>query len=207
MDAGSNSTESNLAGGSMFTKQTIEVFLDDLAAKQPTPAGGSVAAVAIAMAAGLVGMAARFSEDQLPDALGIAQAADALRAQALSLAQADARAYQEVLASFKATTKGDPATRRETIRSSLSGAADVPLAIADAGAEVARLAEDVATRGNGNLRGDAITGALLARAGAQACALLVRINLRGAQDQRIARAQRLADIATAAAERVLVEDA
>jgi len=202
-----NSTKSGSSGTSIFLKQTIEEFLDDLSSREPTPGGGSVAAVVIAMAAGLASMAAHFSDGQLPDALRIAQTANVLRTQVASLAQEDARAYQKVLASFEAPTKGDPATRRETIQSALSGAADVPLRITDAGAEVAQLAEEVARRGNGNLRGDAITGALLAHAGAQACALLVRINLDGMEDERIGQAQGLADIAADAARRALVGDA
>lgn len=188
------------SSGSIFSEQTIEEFLNDLSAREPTPGGGSVAAVVIAMAASLAAMAARFSDGQLPEALQVAQASDVLRTQVVSLAQEDARAYQKVLSSFEAPTRGDPAVRRETIRSALSGAADIPLAIADAGAEVARLAEEVARRGNGNLRGDAVTGALLAHAGAQACALLVRINLRGVEDERVARAQGLADVAADAAD-------
>jgi formiminotetrahydrofolate cyclodeaminase len=40
---------------------TIEEFLEELAARQPTPGGGSVAALSGALAAGLVSMAAEFS--------------------------------------------------------------------------------------------------------------------------------------------------
>ncbi|MDQ3619765.1 MAG: cyclodeaminase/cyclohydrolase family protein [Actinomycetota bacterium] len=203
----SGSTKFGSSDSPIFLKQTIEGFLDDLSARNPTPGGGPAAAIAIAMAAGLASMAARFSDDQLPGASRIAETADLLRTRVVSLAQEDARAYQEVLASFEASAKGDPATRRERIRSALSGAADVPLRITDAGAEVAQLAEEVARRGNGNLRGDAITGALLAHAGAQACALLVRINLHGVEDERIARAQGLADTAADAARRAQVGDA
>ena len=205
--AGLDPMKSGSSGSSSFLEQTIEEFLDDLSAREPIPGGGSVAAVVIGMAAGLAAMAARFSDGQLPDALRIAKTADVLRTQVVSFAQEDAVAYQQVLASYEAPTNGDPATRREAIRSALSGAADVPLKITDAGAKVAQLAEEVARRGNGNLRGDAVTGALLAHAGAHACALLVRINLRGMEDERIPQAQMLADIAANAARRALAEDA
>lgn len=201
---GSGSSKSGSSGRSIFLKQTIEEFLDDLAAREPTPGGGSVAAVVIAMAAGLASMAARFSDGQLPDALRIAQNADVLREQAVSLAQEDARAYQKVLASFDETPATvDPETRRESIRSALSEAADVPLAITDIGAEVAQLCEEVARLGNGNLKGDATTGALLAHAGAQACTLLVEINLRDTPDERIEKAHGLAEVAANAARRAL----
>ena len=56
-------------------------------------------------------------------------------------------------------------------------ASQSPLAIAGVGAELAELAADLARTGNRNLAGDAIAGALLAEAAAQAAARLVAINL------------------------------
>jgi formiminotetrahydrofolate cyclodeaminase len=43
---------------------TIEGFLEELAARQPTPGGGSVAALSGALSAGLVCMAAEFSRNK-----------------------------------------------------------------------------------------------------------------------------------------------
>jgi len=48
----------------MLQELTIEEFLEELAAKQPTPGGGSVAALSGALAAGLVCMAAEFSQNK-----------------------------------------------------------------------------------------------------------------------------------------------
>ena len=45
----------------MLQQLTIEEFLKELAARKPTPGGGSVAALSGALAAGLVSMAAEFS--------------------------------------------------------------------------------------------------------------------------------------------------
>ena len=45
----------------MLQELTIEEFLEELAARKPTPGGGSVAALSGALAAGLVCMAANFS--------------------------------------------------------------------------------------------------------------------------------------------------
>ena len=74
----------------------------------------------------------------------------------------------------------------------LSAACTVPMEVAEIGAEVAAVAAAVAAGGNPNVRGDAITAALLAAAGARAAAALVRINLTGAEDGRPARAEQLA---------------
>jgi formiminotetrahydrofolate cyclodeaminase len=65
--------------------------------------------------------------------------------------------------------------------------------VAGIGAEVAAVAAAVAAGGNPNVRGDAITAALLAASGARAAAALVKLNLTGAEgDGRPARAEQLA---------------
>ena len=46
----------------------LKAFLDLVASGGPAPGGGSVAAIAVALAAGLSGMAARLSAGQLADA-------------------------------------------------------------------------------------------------------------------------------------------
>jgi methenyltetrahydrofolate cyclohydrolase len=145
----------------------LDTFLDRLAARTPTPGGGGAAAVTGAMAAGLVAMAARFSASRLPRAGELAGQADELRRRAAGLADLDARAYQAVLA----------ATRDDARREALRGAADVPLEVAEIGAQVAVMALRVVVEGNPNLRGDAVTGALLAAASAGSAACLVDINV------------------------------
>jgi len=48
----------------MLQELTIEEFLEELAARKPTPGGGSVAALSGALSAGLVSMAAEFSRNK-----------------------------------------------------------------------------------------------------------------------------------------------
>jgi formiminotetrahydrofolate cyclodeaminase len=48
----------------MLQELTIEGFLGELAARKPTPGGGSVAALSGALAAGLIAMAAAFSQNE-----------------------------------------------------------------------------------------------------------------------------------------------
>ncbi len=159
-------------------------FLDALSATTPDPGGGSVAALAVALAAGLCMMTAGLSRRQLPAAEQLAGRAGLLRDRAAPLAQADAEAYRAVLAAMRAP--GGPGD-------ALSRACATPMEVAEIGAEVARLAAAVATGGNPNVRGDAITAALLAAAGSRAAAALVRINLAAAPgDARPAHADQLA---------------
>lgn len=190
--------------GPEYLRQPLGDFLDRVAAEEPAPGGGAVAAVAVALAAGLAGMAARFSRHHTVDAPGMAADADALRRRAAPLAQADAAAYEQVLASYTGPRDGeDPAARRRRLHAALSHAADVPLAVAEIGSSVAGLAARLAERGNPNLRGDAIAAALLAEAGTRAAATLVAINTAqsGPGDERAARADDFAAAAAAATSR------
>jgi formiminotetrahydrofolate cyclodeaminase len=176
-------------------------FLDLVASGEPAPGGGAAAAVAIALAAGLSGMAARFSAEQLADAPDLADRADALRQEVAPLARADAEAYGRVLEAYRLPREPDPGTRRRSIREALSGAADVPLAVAENGAEVAGIAARLAKEGNPNLKGDAIAAVVLAGAGVRAAAMLVEINLSIGEvdDERLVRVSELvAKVARAA---------
>lgn len=156
---------------------SVAELLDRLAAKQSTPGGGGAAAITTAMAAGLLGMTARFSTAQLIDAAGRAAHADRIRDQVAALAEQDAEAYQAVLAAFALPREPDPEVRRRQIRRALERAARVPLQIAEAASGIALEAVELAARGNPNLRGDAFTAATLAAAAARAAAELVRLNV------------------------------
>ncbi len=180
-------------------------FLDGVASGGPAPGGGSVAAVAVALAAALSGMSARLSADQLADAPELADRADASRDRVAPLARADAASYGRVLDAYHLPREPDPETRTERIRDALSGAADVPLAIAEVGNEVAAIAARLVEEGNPNLEGDAMTAVLLAEAGVRAAAALAEINLCSAnvEDERLGRANRLVDMTAATVRRAI----
>ena len=186
-----------------FTGDSLAIFLDRIASEQAAPGGGAAAATAVAMAAGLVGMSARLSHDKLDESAALSARADALRARAAPLAQADARAYGRVLEAYRMPKNEDPRARREEIANALSAAADIPLEVAEIGAEVASLGVGLAENGNANLKGDSIAATLLAEAGARSAAVLVAINLRDNQDHRRERAEKLATSASAAARRAV----
>ena len=184
---------------SSFLDEPVRGFLDQLADRTPTPGGGGAAAVTGAMAAGLVAMAARFSATRLPGAGELADQADELRRRLAQLADMDAQAYAAVLEALRLPRE---ASQREVKRQeALLGAALVPLEIAGIGAQVAVMAARLAETGNPNLRGDAVTGAVLAAASARSAACLVDINVGlGGLDPGLSRraAQAAADAADAA---------
>src|ERR687898_375946 len=152
------------------------------------------------LAAGLSGMAARLSAGQLADADGLAERADAARRRVAPLARIDAESYGRVLDAYR---EPDSETRRERVSDALSGATDVPLAVAEIGNEVAGIAARLAEEGNPNLEGDAIAAVLLAEAGVHAATVLVEINLSSAnvEDDRLGRANELLDEAAATVRR------
>jgi formiminotetrahydrofolate cyclodeaminase len=174
---------------SFSLQDPVERFLDRIASAEPAPAGGSVAALAVAMAAGLVAMAARLAHEW-PKADEVVDRAEALRSKMTTLTLADEDAYAKVIEALRLPT--DSPSRDAEVETALSGAADVPLAVAEAAAEVAMLAALVAQEGNERLRGDALVAAELAEAGARGAAELVAINLAGRDDPRVGRAKDLA---------------
>jgi formiminotetrahydrofolate cyclodeaminase len=155
-----------------FLDQTLAAFLDQAAARQPAPGGGSAAALTAALAAGLTAMTARFSAPHVGDCEELAIQADQLRHRAAALADEDARAYQAVLDTRRGRAAGSGMARE-----AMQHAAIVPLQICELAGQTATLAARLATDGNPNLRGDAITAVLLAEAAARAAASLVQINI------------------------------
>jgi methenyltetrahydrofolate cyclohydrolase len=187
-----------------FLDRRVRDLLEDIAAQTPTPGGGSVAAIAVAMAAGLVSMAARFSREHWEDAPGAAAQAEALRARVAPLARADAIAYEKALEALRLPKDGHSEARDQALGEALERAASVPLEIAAVGADVAMLAADVAEAGNPNLCGDAAAGAALAEAGTRAAAKLVAVNLGTMrEDERVVAAKAFVEAARRAAKRAL----
>jgi methenyltetrahydrofolate cyclohydrolase len=175
-----------------FADQSLHDLLDAVAAQRPAPGGGCSAAWAGAFGAGLVEMAASFTLAR-PKYAGVHHRmadmrhdAKVLRKRLLELAEADADAYEPVIAAMRMPERHPLRERR--LEDAQSKAAEVPLATAEAAAEVAEHAAQTARVGNVHLTGDAITGALLAEAACRAAARLVEINLAGRVDPRQARA-------------------
>lgn len=184
-----------------YADSSLGRFLEEVAARQPAPGGGSVAAVVVSLAAALTEMTARFSEDLLADGGELADSAGRLRGRAAELADLDALVYARVIASRASSSDGDPALRRDAMRAALHDASEVPLEIASVGAEIAKLAARLVAGGKSNLQGDAVTALLLAEAAVRSAARLVSINVEAADGDPdlVRRAERSVDVAREAA--------
>ncbi|MFH1632731.1 MAG: glutamate formimidoyltransferase, partial [Chloroflexota bacterium] len=166
-------------------------FLDALASGEPTPGGGSAAAYAGAMGAGLVAMVARLSigkkkytqvEAQMRALL---DEAETLRSELAAAVGADSAAFESVMAAFK-RPKDDPA-RPEAIQRATLHAAQVPLNVARKSVRVFELAVQAAELGNINAITDAGSGAALAQASLSSAGYNVNINALSLKDEDTAR--------------------
>jgi formiminotetrahydrofolate cyclodeaminase len=182
---------------------SLRAFLDELAGELPAPAGGSIAALVVAMAAGLTAKVARASDDWREQMAAVAQA-EKLRSRIAPLAQSGAEAYEEALAALRLPDRLEPQVRDMAIGNVLVRSAEVPLQIAETGADVASLAALVADRGAPDRRGDAASAAILAEAGTRVAATLVAVNLTVTpEDERIGRARLQVELAAEAARNAL----
>jgi formiminotetrahydrofolate cyclodeaminase len=173
-------------------------LVESISSGDAVPASGWVAGVSAALAAALVAKAAARSEGWGEAAGARAQALD-LRDRLLELAAQDARAYDRALAALD--------TRDAGLTRALAEAAEVPLALAEACADVALLAVDGAKRADGGARADAAAAASLASGAARAAAKLVAVNLGAAEgDERVAAADRAAEAAADAAREALATE-
>ncbi len=127
--------------------------------------------------------------------------ARALRGAALALAERELVSYAPVLEAMR-STPGPARDRR--IQAALGEAAAAPLEIAGCAAEVAELGLAALESGSEHLRGDAVTGVLLAEAACAAAVQLVELDLAALPgDPRNTEARRLGAAAAAARRQAL----
>lgn len=166
-------------------------FIDELAAPTPTPGGGSAAAYAAAMAAGLVCMVAgvtlgkkKYTEVEATMHT-IKQAAEKLRAELTQLVEEDAAAFESVMGAFR-LLKGSPEqekARMTAIDTATLNAARVPLHVAEKAIKVMELGLTCAKTGNLTAISDAASAVTLSRAALTAAGYNVRINVDGLQNK------------------------
>jgi methenyltetrahydrofolate cyclohydrolase len=181
----------------MVKDNAIELFLDDLASRKPTPSGGSAAAVMGAMGAALVSMVCNLTigkmqyrdfEEELKSVL---TKAEALRRDLTKMVEEDVQAFDEVMRAYgmPRLTKDETTTRAEAIQTALKAATLVPMRCCRACREVITIGSVVAEKGNRNVVSDAGIAALAAYAGLRSAALNVFTNARAITDRIFAEEQ------------------
>ncbi len=170
----------------------VEPFVEQLAAPTATPGGGSAAAVAGAMAAGLAVMVASMSrgkkaylqyEAQLSAAIG---RLGPLREELKAAIDADAESYNAVMKAYKLAKAVSEQDGAALIDAGLKQATSVPLGVAEKAQEVARIAATLEAITNPNMKSDLTTAQALAGAATVGALANVEINLASMKDQAFA---------------------
>jgi glutamate formiminotransferase/formiminotetrahydrofolate cyclodeaminase len=185
------------AGGAVKAQAKAQVsasstFLDELAAATPAPGGGSAAAYAAAMGAGLVAMVAGITVGKKKyfeveaEMRAIKRQAEVLRAELTQCVEDDAAAFEAVMGAFKLpkSTLQDERTRAGAIELATLNAAHIPLHVAGHAVTVMELAVRCAEAGNLNAISDVASACSLAHAALEAAGYNVRINTQALADKQ-----------------------
>jgi len=188
-------------------------YLDDAAAAQPTPGGGSVAAVAAALASTMASMAAgftagreKFKDVQAEIEQALARLAD-LRGRLLDMAHEDMTAYEAIMAAYKLpkATEAEKAARAEAVRRATKASLNLVGRVLAAARDVVVVSRRLADIANPNLLSDVGVAAELALGAVHAARINAEVNLAGYTDaadatairrrieKDVAEAERIAD--------------
>jgi glutamate formiminotransferase len=178
--------EYRLASPARLASMSLREFTDELSSESPAPGGGSVSALAAAMAAGLASMVAVLShtkkgfESKQSDLDRIAVRAQELKDRMLAAVDADTAAFDALLDAMR-MPKDNPA-REAALADATVAAAEVPLGVLEGCPEIVELNREIARIGLQASLSDAGVGAQMARAGAAGAYQNVCINLGGLTD-------------------------
>jgi glutamate formiminotransferase/formiminotetrahydrofolate cyclodeaminase len=169
---------------------STENFYNEVAAKSPTPGGGSVAAAAGALAAALNSMICRLTvmkkkyKDVADELNAVLEKSEGLRSQLQEMIIKDGEAFEKVLAARKMPKDNEIeiAKRDKEIFEATKEAALTPLQTALKTLEVMELAKVVAEKGNVNSVSDAGVAGLMAKAAIEGAIYNIKINISGFQD-------------------------
>ena len=170
--------------GPSIGDRTVIGFLDSLASDAPTPGGGAAGAVVAAAGCALIAMVGRLTigkkgfedvEDRMRSLVGTA---DTAKAEFLRLADADAHAFDGVMAAFRMPkeTEEEKSARSAAIQAGYEKAGAVPLQIARKAVALMTLAENATAAGNPLAASDGLSGASCLYCGALCAIANVEIN-------------------------------
>jgi len=164
---------------------TLSEFQDALASSDPTPGGGTAAAVALGQATALTRMVAKLTlgKEKWQEGWIAAEKAEGIAQKAYlragELAQLDSDSFDEVMAAFRMPKSNDEEVgiRRNCIRQATLKASEIPYQTVVLGMELLSCQEALAARGNGNAVSDVGVAALLTSAAVKGALFNVEINL------------------------------
>lgn len=182
--------ENKLWGGGA-AESIPTMFLDEVASKSPAPGGGSVSALAGALAAALGSMVCRLTvgrkkyaavSEEMKQAL---QQTERIRGKLTAAIETDAKAFNAVMKAFRLPedTPEDKERKDEKLQMAYKHAAEVPLSVMTEIQGLLPILTAIAQKGNVNSASDAGVAALMARAGCEGALLNVEINVPSITDE------------------------
>jgi formiminotetrahydrofolate cyclodeaminase len=197
----------------MLPNQTLNDVLAAFSSSDPTPGGGSAAALAGALGASLLAMVAGLSKTRT-GAPGERAALDraraelvAIRNRLVALIDRDAEAYDRVVAAYRLpkTSDEERAARRERIQEALTLATTVPLDTLRASNDALQAGRTVAEQGNPSAASDVTVGVELLMAAVRGAWLNIGTNLGSLTDPEATKSVRrdVQEFATSSGEAIM----
>lgn len=179
----------------MFIEKSLKDYIADVASKEPTPGGGSVAALAGSLGSALTAMVGNLTIGRK-----IYEELDAEVKEVMdknfkelynsieklnSIVDEDTKAFDKVMEALKLPkeTEEEKKVRSDAIQEGYKVALEVPLRCAEECFKVLELQRVFADHGNVNAITDVGVGALLAATGLEGAILNVKINLNSIKDE------------------------
>jgi len=196
-----------------YRGERLEKYLDDLAAKLPSPGGGSVVALAGALGVGLLSMVSNFtlgkekyreSEEEIKKIL---KRSENLRERLTKMVDEDIGAYGSVSRAYELprTSDREREVRSMSIQKACKDALVVPLEVARYCVEALDLARRLVEIGNVRLVSDVGVAAGLLEAALKGAELNVKINLKVIEDRRFVEEKKKV-IASLVSNRIKIRD-
>jgi len=173
-----------------LTDHTITGLLAAFRSPEPTPGGGSAAALAGAMGASLLAMVAGLPKSRAATAEDVGRLAAAgercaaIAGELAALVDRDSEAYELVMAAYRRpkATEEEKTARSAGIQAAMRAAIAAPLDVMRACASAAEQGVVIAAMGNPSASSDAAVGFELLGAGLRGAKLNVEINLGSIKD-------------------------
>jgi formiminotetrahydrofolate cyclodeaminase len=171
-------------------EETIDSFLNRLAARAPVPGGGATAALHAAQAAALLGMTARYTDglqyaEHADTVARIIREADRLRDASADLIAVDGEAFGAVAEAYRLPKDTDEqrTARSAAIAAAMVTASSPPAELIGIGGRLLDLAEELQPVVNPTVAGDVAAAAQAIRAAVLTSAVNVAANLPGITDE------------------------
>jgi formiminotetrahydrofolate cyclodeaminase len=187
-----------------LTSKPLREVIAAFASPEPTPGGGSAAALASTLGTSLLVMVASLprtrnqSEDDRSALTFAAGALTGVQHQLTESVDADSAAYGQVVAAYRQpkATEAEKGARQAAVERALRLATDVPLGVMRLSVDALKHAQAIAAHGHRAASSDVGVALALLQAGLEGARLNVRVNLGGITDRAYA------DAVTAESERL-----